>query len=71
MEFLDKLGEWLTTVTAWLERFLTGLFGSSNERQIRKLGFVRDKDGKDEITPGSMLAEIDSFEPELMKLTDE
>ncbi|QDV17066.1 preprotein translocase subunit SecA [Gimesia panareensis] len=71
MEFLDKLGEWLTTVTAWLERFLTGLFGSSNERQIRKLGFVRDKEGRDEILPGSMLAEIDSFEPELMKLTDD
>ncbi|QDT42034.1 preprotein translocase subunit SecA [Gimesia alba] len=71
MEFLDKLGEWLTTVTAFLERFLTGLFGSSNERQIRKLGFVRDKEGKDEIVPGSMLAEIDSFEPELMKLSDD
>ena len=71
MEFLDKLGEWLTTVTAFLERFLTGLFGSSNERQIRKLGFVRDKEGNDEIVPGSMLAEIDSFEPELMKLSDD
>ncbi|QDT98373.1 preprotein translocase subunit SecA [Gimesia aquarii] len=71
MEFLDKLGEWLTVVTAWFERFLTGLFGSSNERQIRKLGFVRDKEGNDEVVPGSMLAEIDSFEPELQKLSDE
>ncbi|WP_299469907.1 preprotein translocase subunit SecA [uncultured Gimesia sp.] len=70
MEFLDKLGEWLAVVTTWFERFLTGLFGSSNERQIRKLGFVRSKEGRDEIVPGSMLAEIDSFEPELMKLSD-
>ncbi|WP_339732084.1 preprotein translocase subunit SecA [uncultured Gimesia sp.] len=71
MEFLDKLGEWLSVVTTWLERFLTGMFGSSNERQIRKLGFVRKKEGKDEIVPGSMLAEIDSFEPELMQLSDD
>ncbi len=70
MEFLDKLGEWLAVVTTWFERLLTGLFGSSNERQIRKLGFVRNKTGQDEIVPGSMLAEIDSFEPELMKLSD-
>lgn len=72
MEFLDKLGEWLTVVTAWFERILMVLFGSSNERQIRKLGFHRDKkEGKDEVIPGSMLAEIDSFEPELKKLSDE
>ncbi|MDF1743041.1 MAG: preprotein translocase subunit SecA, partial [Gimesia sp.] len=71
MEFLDKLGEWLTVVTAWFERVLMVLFGSSNERQIRKLGFHRNKEGKDEVVPGSMLAEIDSFEPELRKLSDE
>lgn len=71
MEFLDKLGEWLTVVTAWFERILTVLFGSSNERQIRKLGFVRDKQGNDEVVPGSMLAEIDSFESELKQLSDE
>ncbi|MFN9041141.1 MAG: preprotein translocase subunit SecA, partial [Planctomyces sp.] len=46
-------------------------FGSSNERRMRRLGFVRDRDGRTTILPGSMLDRINSLEPQLQKLTDD
>ncbi|MEX0702005.1 MAG: preprotein translocase subunit SecA [Planctomycetales bacterium] len=71
MEFLDKLGEWFTAFTAWIERVITRLFGASNERQIRKLGFVRDKSGQDQIVPGSLLDRINQLEPEWQRLSED
>ena len=34
-------GEGVARLTAMIERFLTGLFGASNERLMRRLGFLR------------------------------
>ncbi|HEX6987823.1 MAG TPA: preprotein translocase subunit SecA, partial [Planctomycetaceae bacterium] len=70
MEFLEKLGDWFTALTAWLERFLTRLFGSSNERRIRQIGYVRDKQGNVTVIKGSLLDRINSLEPEVEKLSD-
>jgi preprotein translocase subunit SecA len=70
MEFLDTLGEWITAFTAAVERVITRVFGSSNERRVRKLGFVRDKRGNDTIAPGSVLARIRDLEPEYEKRSD-
>ena len=53
MEFLEKIGDWFNAFTAWIERSITRMFGSSNERRIRQLGFVRDRSGNTVITPGS------------------
>ena len=63
MEFLDNIGDGFTSFTGWIERSITGLFGSSNERRIRKIGYQRDKKGNAVIAPGSLLEQINSFEP--------
>ena len=71
MEFLDKFGDWFTAFTAWFERFVTRLFGSSNERRIRKIGYSRDKSGNEVLVPGSTLDRINQLEPQYQQLTDE
>ena len=54
-----------------IERGVTKLFGSSNERRVRQLGFVRGKDGTTTVMPGSIIDRINKLEPELEKLSDE
>jgi preprotein translocase subunit SecA len=51
MEFLEKLGDFFVNLTATIERFITGLFGASNERLMKRLGFVRKGD-ETTILPG-------------------
>lgn len=70
MEFLERVGDFFTAATNRFERGITSMFGSSNERTVRNLGFVRDKQGNTTIAPGSMLAHISSLEPEWEKKTD-
>ncbi len=70
MEFLERVGDFFSAATSKFERGLTGLLGSSNERRIRNLGFVRDRQGNTTITPGSLLDHINSLEPEWQKKTD-
>ena len=70
MEFIEKLGEWITSITSWVERVIRGIFGSSNERLIKQVGFVRDKDGNDTRVLGSMLDRVHQLEPEMEKLTE-
>ncbi|MGC1273564.1 MAG: preprotein translocase subunit SecA [Planctomycetaceae bacterium] len=71
MEFLEKLGDWLTAFTAAIERFLTRLFGSSNERRVRQMGYIRDKQGNVTVVKGSLLDRINGLEPAAQKLTDD
>ena len=71
MEFLAKLGDWFNAFTSAIERFITRLFGSSNERRIKEIGYTRDKDGNAHVIPGSTLDRINALEPEIEKLTDE
>jgi preprotein translocase subunit SecA len=47
------------------------LFGSSNQRYIRKLGYVRAKDGSHTVIPGSLLAQVNDLEPQMRALSDE
>ena len=70
MEILDKLVDWFNAITAGIERLVTVLFGSSNERRIRAIGYKRDKAGNEIVVPGSTLDRINKFEPEFEKLTD-
>ncbi len=71
MEVLEKVGEWFNASTSAVERFITRLFGSSNERRVEQIGFVRDKEGNATIVPGSLLEQINHLEPDFEKLTDE
>ena len=69
-EFLEKLTDFFNAVTGGVERFITRLFGSSNERQIRKIGFLRDKEGNATSVPGSVLERINQLEPDFQKLSE-
>ena len=70
MEILDKFGDAFNVVLGGTERFITRMFGSSNERRVRGIGFVRDKQGKSTIVPGSTLARINDLEPDYERLSD-
>jgi preprotein translocase subunit SecA len=71
LNLLEKLGDKLNAFTEGVANFLTRLFGSSNERAIRKLGYVRGKDGSYTVTPGSLLAQVNELEPQMQALSDE
>ena len=71
MEQLDRIGDVFEAATGRITNTITRLFGSSNERRVRQLGFVRGKDGSTAITPGSLVDRINKLEPELERLSDE
>ena len=52
MDFLEQIGDFFVSLTAIIERFLTRLFGASNERMMRRLGFLRSGE-QTTIAPGS------------------
>jgi len=51
----EKLGDGLSAVGEGVSKLLTRVMGSSNERYVRALGYVRSKTGVHAVTPGSML----------------
>jgi preprotein translocase subunit SecA len=71
MEFLANLGDWFNAFTSGIERFITSLFGSSNERRIKDMGFDRDKEGNVKVVSGSTLDKINSLEADYKKLNDD
>ncbi|MCA9067410.1 MAG: preprotein translocase subunit SecA, partial [Planctomycetaceae bacterium] len=71
MEVMEKVGDWFNASTAAVERLITRMFGSSNERRVEQIGFTRDKEGNVTIVPGSLLDRINGLEPDFEKLTDD
>jgi preprotein translocase subunit SecA len=73
VSILEKIGDGFSAFTESVASFLTRLMGSSNERYIRKLGYIRSKDAKvpPRIIPGSLLAQVNEIEPKMKALTDE
>jgi preprotein translocase subunit SecA len=69
----EKLGDGMNAVSEGAAQFLTRLFGSSNERQIRKLGYIRSKDPKvpPTIVGTSLLAQVNALEEKMRALSDE
>ncbi len=70
MDFLEKIGDFFVGLTALVERLITRMFGASNERMIRKLGFERKGDATT-IVPGSTLDRINQLEATLKPLSDD
>lgn len=72
LNILDKIGEGLTAFSDWVAKSIMRLFGSSNERYIRKLGYVRPRSAaaKHTVIPGSLLAQVNDLEPAMQKLSD-
>ncbi|MEM1061831.1 MAG: preprotein translocase subunit SecA, partial [Planctomycetota bacterium] len=71
MEVLDRIGDKLNSFTGSIEKGLTGLFGSSNERRVKQIGFYRDKAGTSHVVPGSLLDTINGHEEAVKTLTDD
>ncbi|MBL8800141.1 MAG: preprotein translocase subunit SecA, partial [Planctomycetia bacterium] len=66
--FLEKLGDKLNAFSEGVAGFITRLLGSSNERFIRKLGYIRARDGSYTVIPGSLLAQVNELEPKMKAL---
>ncbi|MEZ6064255.1 MAG: preprotein translocase subunit SecA [Planctomycetaceae bacterium] len=71
MDFFDSLGDLFNSVTGAVERGIRGMFGSSNERDIRRIGYTREKDGTARVLPETPLARINDLEPVMQKLSDD
>src|SRR5262249_5561514 len=72
MGFLEKLGEKFSNFGDGTVKFITRLFGSSNERFVRKLGFITSHDPvkPHTVIPGSQLARVNELEPAMQALSD-
>jgi preprotein translocase subunit SecA len=70
-EVFDQLSDKMNAATEWAARGLLRLLGSSNERYVRKLGYVRNKDGSHTVIPGLHLAQVNELEPKMHALSDD
>ena len=70
MDFFDNVADFFTSLTSMLEPMIRGIFGSSNERAIRNIGYVRERDGNSHTVPGSVLDRINQLEPDMQKLSE-
>ena len=70
MQILDKVGDTFNLVLGGTERFITNMFGSSNERRVRNIGILARQKRKSMILPGSFLDRINRLEPDLERLSD-
>lgn len=73
VSILEKIGDGIGAVSDALAGFLTRLLGSSNERYVRKLGYIRSRDPKKPptIIPGMLVAQVNDLEPKMRELSDE
>jgi preprotein translocase subunit SecA len=67
------MGERLSGFSDFFGRFLLRLFGSSNERYIRKMGYLSPKKPGEmlQILPSSQLAQVNELEEKMRALSDE
>ena len=71
--FWEKLGDKLSAFSDAVGRWLMRLFGSSNERYVRDLGYIRsNKAGSTPtVKPGSLLDQVNVLEEKTRALTDD
>jgi preprotein translocase subunit SecA len=71
--FWEKLGDKLSAFGEGVVGFLGRLFGSSNERTIRNLGYIRSRDinTPHTVVPGSILGQVNALEEKMHALSDE
>ena len=71
--FWDRLTDGFSTVSEGVSKWMTRLMGSSNERYITKLGYIRARSAQEThtVVPGSLLAQINELEPQMLALSEE
>src|SRR4051812_15942127 len=67
----ERFSDGMTSVSDGVVGFLGRLFGSSNERMVRSLGYIRSRDGEHTVAPGSLLDQVNSLEEAMKEKTDE
>jgi preprotein translocase subunit SecA len=67
----NKVTDFFSAVSSKVERGITGLFGSSNERRVRQIGFVRERDGSSRVVPGSLVDRINQLESQYQALSND
>jgi preprotein translocase subunit SecA len=70
-EVWDQLSDKMNAASEWAARALMRVLGSSNERYVRKLGYIRNKDGTHTVLPGLLLEQVNELEPKMLALSDE
>src|SRR5437660_12162758 len=73
VSFLEKLSDGMGALSEGAAQFITRLFGSSNERYIRSLGYIRSKDPDvpPTVVPGGFLAQVNELEEQMHALSPE
>ncbi len=69
--FWEKLTDSIGAFGEGVVGFLGRLFGSSNERYVRNLGYIRGRDGEYTITPSSLLAQVNELEETMKAKSDD
>ena len=71
--FLEKLTDGFSSLSDGMAKLILRLFGSSNERSIRKLGYIRSRDPKTPPTlvSGSLLVQINALEEKMRPLSED
>ncbi len=69
----ERIGDGLLAASDGISVFLTRLFGASNERYVRKLGYIpsRNRATPPTVTPGSILAQVNELEPRTAALSND
>src|SRR5947199_7904153 len=68
----EKFTDTLSTISEGIVGYLGRLFGSSNDRLVRSLGYIRPKGSEaHSIAPGSILDRVNSLEPLMSEVRDE
>src|SRR4051812_3922307 len=69
--FLEKVGDTLSSLSEGFVGLLSRVLGSSNEKYIRSLGYVRSRDKQPyAVVPGSILARVNDLEPQTQAMSD-
>jgi preprotein translocase subunit SecA len=73
VSFWEKLGDGLSALSEKTGTLLMRVFGSSNERFVRKLGYIRTRDQEKPylVESGSLLDQVNVLEEKMKALSDE
>ncbi len=73
VSFWEKLSDGLSAFSEGVGKLLLRLFGSSNERYIRSLGYIRASSpgALHTVIPGSLLAQVNDWEEKMRTLSDD
>jgi preprotein translocase subunit SecA len=72
LSILERIGDGFNALSEGMANIITRLFGSSNERYIHNLGYIRSKDPEapPTVIPGALLDQVNELEEKMHCLSD-